>query len=431
MAGVTAGTTDFIQARREMSGQFNSDIVVAGGGLTGMPLALALRGGEADSGLKVTMISRETPNDRLAPEEDGRAFALSASSKNLLQVLGVWSLVAEEAEPMLSIDITDTRLEEAVRPVLLHMDNQMQTGEPAAYIVEAHVLRRAFSKLFAERDDIEIIAPADVTGFQVDAAGVDVRLSGGEQHRTRLLAASDGRASELRRFAGIKTVEWPANQWGIVATIAHTEPHHGRAVQHFLPSGPFAILPLTGNRVSLVWTEKRGLAEQVTKMSDEAFLAEVRRRMGESYGELSMAGPRNAYPLSMLVARDYIRERFCLVGDAAHGMHWIAGQGLNYGLRGVAALAEVVIEANRLGLDIGSLAQLERYEKWRRFDSFAFTASMVALNSLFSNDNMLLRGLRDFGLSAAAKVPFAKDFFVQEAAGLSGAVPRLLKGEPV
>ena len=413
-----------------MSSKEITDILVAGGGLTGLPLALALRGSASNvSGLKVKVLGKEGPNDRLAPGMDGRAFALSASSRNLLQLLGVWEHVASDAQPMTTIDITDSRLNDAIRPTLLHMDNQMQNGEPAAYIVEAHILRSAIAKIYAERDDIEVISPVDVQGFNVDGGVVEVNLSDGATLQARLLAASDGRASHLRKVAGIQTIDWPASQWGIVATIAHTEPHHGRAVQHFLPSGPFAILPLTGNRVSLVWTEQKELAEQVTHMSDEQFLNEVRTRMGDEFGELSLAGPRNAFPLTMLVARDYVKDRLCLVGDAAHGMHWIAGQGLNYGLRDVAALAETLIEAHRLGLDIGSLSQLQRYEQWRRFDSFAFTASMVALNSLFSSDNSFLRGLRDFGLNVAAQMPFAKNIFIEEAAGLSGSVPKMLKGE--
>jgi 2-octaprenyl-6-methoxyphenol hydroxylase len=409
----------------------STDIIVAGGGLTGLPLALALRGGGSDSGLKVTVIGREGPVDRMAPHLDGRAFALSASSKNLLQLLGVWPLIAAEAQPMTGIDVSDTRLEAAVRPILLHMDNATAAHEPAAYIVEAHVLRLGLAKVFMEREDIELVHPVDVAGFKAEGGSVEVALADGRQLRSRLLVASDGRASALRKSAGIGTIDWPADQWGIVATIAHTEPHGGRATQHFLPSGPFAILPLTGNRVSLVWTERRGLAERVTRMSDAEFLAEVKKRLGDQLGELTGVEARNAYPLTMLVAREYVRERFCLLGDAAHGMHWIAGQGLNYGLRDVAALAEVVIDAARLGLDIGALSTLERYERWRRFDSFAFTAAMVAINSLFSNDNVLLRGIRDFGLSVAERLPFAKQLLVDEAAGLSGAVPKMLKGEAI
>ena len=418
-----------------MSQSEMSDILVVGGGLTGLPLALALRGGAVDSGLKVTVVSLEGPEDRLAPEMDGRAFALSASSKNLLQLLGVWEHVADLAQPMTQVDISDSKLAEVIRPTLLHMDNELENGEPAAYVVEAHVLRAALAKVYASRDDIEVISPMNVTGFDVSAGKVDVQLEDGSARSGRLLVASDGRASNLRKMAKIQTIDWPASQWGIVATIAHSEPHHGRAVQHFLPSGPFAVLPLTDNRVSLVWTEQSDFASKVTQMDDEEFLAQVRLRMGDelasALGDLSLAGPRNAFPLTMLVARDYVSERFALLGDAAHGMHWIAGQGLNYGLRDVAALAETLIDAHRLGLDIGSLSQLQRYEQWRRFDSFAFTASMVALNSLFSNENAILRTVRDFGLNMAGHVPFAKNLLVNEAAGSSGTVPKMLKGELV
>ncbi len=416
-----------------MSKQEMSDIIVAGGGLTGLPLALALRGVGRDSGLKVTLVGKEGPEDRLAPEMDGRAFALSASSRNLLQLLGVWQHVADQARPMRSIDISDSRLEELVRPVLLHMENELEDGEPAAYIVEAHVLRAALAAVYAERGDIEVISGIEVSDFETLPGQVNVQLGNDAVRSARLLVASDGRASGLRRKAGIKTIDWPASQWGIVATIAHTKANRGRAVQNFLPAGPFAVLPLTGKRVSLVWTEQGDFASGVTRMDEEEFIAQVRLRMGdelvEQLGDLSLAGPRNAFPLAMLVARDYVKERFALLGDAAHGMHWIAGQGLNYGLRDVAALAETVIEAHRLGLDIGSLSQLQRYEQWRRFDSFAFTASMVAINSLFSNDNMILKGIRHFGLNVVDHLPFVHKWLVNEASGFTGTVPRMLKGE--
>ena len=233
----------------------------------------------------------------------------------------------------------------------------------------------------------------------------------------------------MRERAGIKCVGWSYPQVGIVTTVAHERPHHGKAVQHFLPSGPFAILPLTGNRSSIVWTEDAGLAAAIMAAGEDRFLEELSKRFGHRLGALSLAGPRQSFSLDMQIARAFVADRFALVGDAAHVVHPLAGQGLNIGIRDVAALAETLIETARLGLDIGSAVPLERYERWRRFDSAFSAAVMDGLNRLFSNDSAPLRALRDLGLGLVDRIPAVKRFLVSEAAGRTGTVPCLLRGE--
>lgn len=237
--------------------------------------------------------------------------------------------------------------------------------------------------------------------------------------------------SRLRDLAGIRTVHWAYGQSGIVTTVKHERPHNGRAEEHFLPAGPFAILPLPGNRSSLVWTERSADADRLVRGDDFTFEIELERRFGHHLGKLELDGPRHAYPLGLTLAREYIRPRFALAGDAAHGIHPIAGQGLNMGFKDVAALAEVLVTARRLGQDIGALDVLERYQTWRRFDAFQMGVVTDVLNRLFSNDIDILRGIRDFGLGLVERMPRLKTGFIREAAGFAGPAPKLLTGEPI
>jgi 2-octaprenyl-6-methoxyphenol hydroxylase len=404
------------------------DVIIAGGGIAGLALASAL-GDALGPEMRIAVVDRAA---FAGPKRtrDGRAFALSAGSKNMLARLGVWPALAAEAQPVTVVDITDSSLEDAFRPILVSYDNRVD-GEPATWIVENDRLRDALIAAASARPGVQLIGGNAAETFTRDEHGVDLTLAGGATLRAGLLVAADGRASRLREAAGIRIVRWSYPQVGIVTTVRHEKPHGGRAVQHFLPSGPFALLPLTGNRTFVTWTEADERGREIVVLDDAAFLAEVEKRFDWRLGAVSLAGPRSVWPLDMHLARALATDRFALLGDAAHGVHPIAGQGLNLGLRDVAALAEVVVDAARLGLDIGSAATLERYERWRRLDSGLSAAAFDGLNRLFSNDLTPLRTLRDFGLGLVERMPALKQFFVAEAAGLTGAVPKLLRGEAI
>jgi 2-octaprenyl-6-methoxyphenol hydroxylase len=376
----------------------------------------------------VVLVDTEHPSDT---KVDARASALSAASKSLLSVLGVWPELAGNSEAIASIEITDSKLEASRRPPFLGFDDDLKPGESGAHMIENEDLLRALRRAVLREPAIDTLAPDSVTDFQATPFGVEAGLASGGTLKGKLLIAADGKRSRLRDRAGIKCVGWSYPQLGIVTTVAHEKPHHGKAVQHFLPGGPFAMLPLKGNRSSIVWAEDRATGETIMAADEATFLAELSKRFGEKLGDIRLAGPRQSFPLDFQVARSFVAERLALVGDAAHAVHPLAGQGLNIGLRDVAALTEIVVEGSRLGLDIGSSALLERYERWRRFDS-AFSATVMdGLNRLFSNDNAPLRALRDFGLGMVDNAPWLKRALVREAAGVSGAVPRLLKGERV
>jgi 2-octaprenyl-6-methoxyphenol hydroxylase len=412
-----------------MSSTERHDIVIAGGGTTGLALACALADALGPQ-VRIAVVDRAQFTASAGPG-DARAFALSAGSKHMLSALAVWPAIAEHAQPVTAIDITDSSLEDAFRPVLVSYDNSVEAGEPATYIIEHQRLHAALVDAAARRASIALLGGAAADGFAADEHGATVHLSGGRSLRAPLLVAADGRGSQLRAAAGIRIVRWSYPQVGIVTTVRHELAHGGRAGQHFLPGGPFAILPLTGNRSCITWTEEANRAREILALDDAGFLSEVEKRFDYRLGAIALAGPRGAWPLDMHLARAMVANRFALVGDAAHGVHPIAGQGLNLGLRDVAALAEVIADAARLGLDIGSLAALERYERWRRLDSALSAATFDALNRLFSNDWTVLRTARDFGLGLVERLPALKQLFVAEAAGLTGVVPKLLRGEPV
>jgi 2-octaprenyl-6-methoxyphenol hydroxylase len=400
------------------------DVVIAGGGSAGLALACALADALGPQ-FRVALVERQA-----GPDADIRASAISAGSKQLLSVLQAWPALVQHAQPVTAVDITDSSLDDAIRPVLVSYDNRTAGGEPATYILENRRLGAALSAAAAAHPGISRIA-GSAEGFTADEHGITATLADGRTLRAPLLVAADGRASRLRAAAGIGVVAWRYPQVGIVTTVAHAEPHHGRAVQHFLPSGPFAILPLTGNRSCVTWSEEEARGRAILAMDDAAFLAEVEKRFDYRLGACEIAGPRAAWPLEAHLARSWTAPRFALLGDAAHGVHPIAGQGLNLGLRDVAALTEVLADAARLGLDIGAADVLERYQRWRRLDSALSAATFDALNRLFSSDVSVLRTARDFGLGLVERLPALKQFFVAEAAGLTGEVPKLLRGQPV
>ncbi len=317
-----------------------------------------------------------------------------------------------------------------MRPIFLTFDGRVSEGEPFAHMVPNEPLLSALRDATLAAG-IRLTQPDSVERFTADDARVDVGLSTNGSRQAKLLVAADGIRSRLRALAGIKTVTWSYPQVALVATVKHERPHDGVAVEHFLPSGPFAILPLKDNRSSLVWTERQAEADKLMKSDDFVFLVELERRFGHRLGALELAGPRAAYPLSLTLARDFVRPRFALLGDAAHGIHPIAGQGLNMSFRDAAALAETIVDAHRIGLDIGSLEVLRRYERWRRYDTWQMGVMTDVLNRLFSNDLAPVRALRDFGLGIVDRLPKLKSMFIGEAAGLSGDLPKLLRGEAI
>jgi 2-octaprenyl-6-methoxyphenol hydroxylase len=400
------------------------DVVIAGGGHVGLTLALALR--RAAPSLAVTVVDATPAGTR----PDGRVYAVAAAGRRMLQQLGVWDEVAAEAQPIRDMVITDSRTRDVARPTFLTFDGATEDGEPFAHMVANSAMVAAVGSA-ARAAGVEVLAPDSVTGFDVGDHAVAVRLAAGGTTEARLLVAADGVRSKLRDLAGIRTVGWDYGQSGIVVTVGHERPHEGRAEEHFLPAGPFAILPLTGNRSSLVWTETRANAERFVKASPARFQEELEARFGHHLGALTVLDRPRAFPLGLTLARAFVKPRFALAGDAAHGIHPIAGQGLNLGFRDVAALAETIVEAHRLGLDPGALPVLSRYERWRRFDTFEMGATTDVLNRLFSNDNPALRIVRDVGLGLVDRLPALKRMFIREAAGSGGELPRLLRGEGI
>jgi 2-octaprenyl-6-methoxyphenol hydroxylase len=409
-------------AHQMTSAAQRADVVIAGAGFAGLSLAIALRQALGPS------FSVVIADPALAADAtDDRASAIAAAAQRLFETIGVWDAAAKGAQPILDMVITDSRLADAVRPVFLTFEGEIKPGEPFAHMVENRDLVTALVAK-ARQEGIDL-RPAGVAGFAAERDHVVARLTGGDTLTARLLVAADGARSRLREAAGIQTFGWAYGQSAIVTTVAHERDHHGRAEEHFLPAGPFAILPLKGNRSSLVWTEEKAEAERILALPDAAFHAELERRFGLHLGDIEVVGPRRAYPLGLSVARAFIADRLALVGDAAHVIHPIAGQGLNMGLRDVAALAEVIVDAARLGLDPGAANVLERYQRWRRFDTLAMGVATDGLNRLFSNRSDVLRLVRDVGLGLVDRLPALKDLFIREAAGLTGEVPKLLRGE--
>jgi 2-octaprenyl-6-methoxyphenol hydroxylase len=407
-----------------MSGQASQGTIVIGGGaFAGLALALALRQG---LGPEIPVIVAD-PALAARPSRDPRATAIVAACRRLFEAISVWGEVKSSAQPILDMVVTDSRLEDATRPAFLTFAGEVEPGEPFAHMIEN---RRLIDVLVAraEAASIDLRATA-VTSYDARSDGIDVTLGDGTIVAASLLVAADGARSKLRERAGIATHGWDYDQSGIVVTVGHERDHEGRAEEHFLPAGPFAILPLTGKRSSLVWTERRDEAARITALSDDEFHEELERRFGLHLGEIKALDKPRAFPLSYFVARSFVAERLALVGDAAHVIHPIAGQGLNMGLKDVAALAEVVVDAARLGMDVGQADVLERYQRWRRFDTMAMGVATNSLNFLFSNQSTLLRTVRDIGLGLVDRTPPLKNLFIRQAAGLTGEVPRLLRGE--
>ncbi len=352
-------------------------MIVIGGGLIGPALALAL----ARPGFRVTVLDRVATERRAEPDFDGRAYAVALGSARLMQALGVWGAIEEQAEPIRDIHVAEGVPEGLP---LLHFDPRELDEGRVGWIVEDRWLRGALLAAMAAADGIAQLAPVEVAGIDYGSAGATVRLADGNTLTAPLVIACDGRRSAVAKAAGIRRLRWGYDQTGLVNAIAHELPHQGLAHQSFFPGGPFAVLPLPGNRSSLVWSEQTAEAERLQALDDAAFTAEIAARIGPRLGRIELAGRRWAYPLDLTLAQRYVAPRLALAGDSAHGIHPIAGQGLNIGLRDVAALAEVLVEAARIGEDTGAVNVLERYQRWRRFDATSLALGMDALNRLSS-----------------------------------------------
>jgi len=408
---------------KSASARQTAEVVIGGAGFAGLALAIALRQALGDT-FAVTVVD---PALGHAKSKDPRASAIAAAARRLFEAIEVWDTVASEAQPILDMVVTDSKLDDAVRPTFLTFGGEVEEGEPFAHMVEnRHLVDALVEKAKAEGVDLRAGA---VSGFESKDNLIEVTLAGGNAISARLLVGADGARSLIREHANIPTHGWDYDQSAIVTTVAHERDHNGRAEEHFLPAGPFAILPLTGKRCSIVWTESAREAERIVALPDDEFHAELEKRFGLQLGDLKVAGPRRAFPLGLFTARSFIGERLALVGDAAHIIHPIAGQGLNMGLRDVAALAEAIADTARLGLDCGGPDVLERYQRWRRFDTMTMGVATDGLNRLFSNHSDVLRLVRDIGLGLVERMPALKRVFIREAAGFTGDVPKLLKGE--
>jgi 2-octaprenyl-6-methoxyphenol hydroxylase len=408
---------------KALNQQRKIDLVIGGAGFAGLALAIALRQGLGER-FAVMVVD---PALGAAQSKDPRASAIAAAARRLFEAIEVWDAVAAQAQPILDMVVTDSKLDDAVRPTFLTFGGDVEEGEPFAHMIEN---RHLIDALVAKAKELGVeLRAGTVSGFEHTANAINVTLADGDIISARLLVGADGAKSIIRENAGIASHGWNYDQSAIVTTVAHEREHHGRAEEHFLPAGPFAILPLTGKRVSIVWTETAREAERIVALPDAEFHAELEKRFGLHLGDLEVMAKPRAFPLGLFTAREFIAERLALVGDAAHIIHPIAGQGLNMGLRDVAALAEAIADAARLGLDIGAPGVLERYQRWRRFDTMTMGVATDGLNRLFSNSSDVLRLARDVGLGLVERIPALKRVFIREAAGFTGDVPKLLRGE--
>lgn len=406
--------------------KYDADILIVGGGLNGPALALALAG----TGQSVIVVDALPKDTRAEAGFDGRSYALALASIRVLDGIGLWPRVAEHAQPMLKIVASDGRAGEGAAPYFLQFDHAEIEEGPMGHMLEDRHLRPSLIGAM-DAAGITQLSGETVVAQSADAHGATIQLASGRSLRARLVVGCDGRDSGTATRAGIRRTGWDYGQTGLVCAVEHALPHEGVAHQFFMPPGPLAILPLPGNRSSIVWSETTARAAEIHAMDDAGYLDVLRPRFGGFLGEVALAGKRYAYPLRLSVANRFIGPRLALVGDAAHGLHPIAGQGFNLGLRDIAALAEVVTEAARRGEDIASPLVLERYQQWRRFDTMLMAVGTDGVNRLFSNDNPVLRGIRDLGLGVVGALPGLRRACIREAAGLTGDMPRLMRGLPI
>jgi 2-octaprenyl-6-methoxyphenol hydroxylase len=406
----------------------DTDILIVGGGLNGTALALAL----AQGGLRVTVVDARAAPARAEAGFDGRAYALAIASKRLLGMIGVWDAVADKVQPILQIKASDGLPGTGPAPFFLTFDHAEIEEGPMGFMLEDRHLYAAFLAAMRASANITLLSGEAVVAQEVTPAGASVTLASGATITARLMVGCDGRGSGTAARAGITRQGWGYGQTALVTAVHHVLPHNGIAHQYFMPGGPLAILPLHGgHHSSIVWSEDAAVAAAIQALSNADYLAALRPRFGDFLGEITLAGDRFTYPLSLSLAQSFVAPRLALVGDAAHGVHPIAGQGLNLGLRDVAALAQVVIEATRRGEDFAGADVLERYQRWRRFDATVLALGMDTVNRLFSNDNPVLRAARDVGMGIVNAVPGLRRGFIRQAAGLTGDLPKLLAGQAI
>jgi 2-octaprenyl-6-methoxyphenol hydroxylase len=405
----------------------DADVLIVGGGFVGLTLGIAL----ANAGVSGAIVDRVSPAVQQDGLYDGRASAVALGSWRIFDTIGLGPSLQDDAQPILDIRVADGSVSDGASPLFLHFDHSEIGEGPFGYMIENRAMRRALLDATLSRDNLQVLAPNTVETLTRDASGVKVVLDDGRRVSARLLVAADGRRSAIRAGAGIETRETQYAQTAIVATVRHERSHEGIAVEQFLPSGPFAMLPMTDNRSNIVWTEMHERADGYLALSDMDFKDELGRRFGDWLGSIELEGPRFSYPLGLMQAERYTARRLVLAGDAAHVIHPIAGQGLNLGLRDVAALAEIVVDSYRLGLDVGDSPLLGRYERWRRFDNTVLAYATDGLNNLFSNNIGPLRVLRDVGLATVGTLPPVRRLLMRQAMGIFGKLPRLVRGEPL
>ena len=396
------------------------DILVVGGGPVGLSLCLALS--RFLPGLRLGLLDRR----EMSVPRDSRASAIASGVRNVFETIGVWEPMAAQANPIAHMKITDSGTGDIARPLFLQFEGP-QAGAPIAHMVPNTASVGAL--LGAIEGRVDVLAPGAVSAFESGPARASLTLEDGRLLTASLVVAADGGRSTLRELAGIKVFSHDYRQAGVVTTIAHAEPHLDTAYEHFRPAGPFASLPLQGQRSSLVWTEAPQTARALLAMAPTDLAERIEAVMGSSLGAVEVIDPVQSFPLHLVMAHDFFANRLALVGDAAHVIHPLAGQGLNLGLKDVAVLAEVLVDAARLGEDIGALGTLKRYQARRRADTAVMAMATDGLNRLFSNDVAPLRAVRDLGLSVVDRLGPLKDSFIAQAAGGSGA--KLLKGLPL
>ena len=409
--------------------QMKPDVVIAGGGINGAVLALGL----ARIGLAVVLVDKGAADAGVEP--DGRAYALNLGVQRMLTVFGLWGDLQAHAEPILDMKISDAKggisgdLSGAgISPFYLHFTKAMMEGEALGFLIEDAPLRGVLSKAVDKHPLITVLSNTQVCGHTLTGGGVEISVSPNKTIHAKLLIGCDGRDSKVAKNAGIVRIGWDYPQSALVCALHHSKPHHGTAHQIFTPNGPLAVLPLRGNRVSIVWTQERNRAALIHGLDDAGYLATLRETLGDFLGEVALDGTRGAYPLGWALTESFVRARVALVGDSAHGIHPLAGQGLNLGLFDSAALCQVLFDAVQNGEDIGAVSVLNRYQVWRRFDTCAMALATDGLNRLFSNDVPLVRGIRGLGLGAINALPFAKQGFARLGAGAGAEVPRFMQG---